>query len=174
MKLKDGVNLIAAGVTKNANPQKWADLGCGSGFFSNVLAQLLPSESSITGVDTSYQTFQILTERSIDFSFRQADFTQDGFELEILDGILIANALHYVRDKRQFIANSLDWFREGARFIIVEYDTRDANQWVPFPLPFDELPMYFDPSQFNIEKIGERSSIFDQSKIYAATIASKP
>ncbi|MCH7411381.1 class I SAM-dependent methyltransferase [Belliella sp. DSM 111904] len=143
-------------------------------FFSYVLAQLLPSESSITGVDTSYEAFQILNERSIDFSFLQADFTRNGFELENLDGILIANALHYVRDKSQFIKNSLEWFRQGARFIIVEYDTRHANQWVPFPLPFDELPMYFDPNQFNIEKIGERSSIFDQSKIYAVTITSKP
>jgi hypothetical protein len=54
-----------------------------------------------------------------------------------LDGIVMANALHFVRFEHQAevltrICGYLRW--PGGRFIIVEYNAQSGNIWVPYPV----------------------------------------
>jgi SAM-dependent methyltransferase len=57
-----------------------------------------------------------------------------------LDGILLANALHFVRDAERVLTRLVEHLRPGGRAIVVEYDRRGASQWVPFPIPASRWP----------------------------------
>jgi len=90
---EEAVSFIKNAVRSN-HLQYWADLGCGGGTFTKALSAVLPTGSAITAVDREKQRLEIE-----DVNFIRANFENDELQLEELDGILIANALHYVSDK---------------------------------------------------------------------------
>ena len=60
-------------------------------------------------------------------------------DLPELDGVVIANALHYVPYEHQasVLAGIASRVKAGGTMVVVEYDRRDANRWVPYPITFD-------------------------------------
>ena len=46
----------------------------------------------------------------------ESDFVHDDLNLENLDGILMANALHFVRHKKSFIEKMIPYFRDPRRY----------------------------------------------------------
>ena len=52
------------------------------------------------------------------------------------DGVLAANSLHFVRDRRPTLAAIRAALRPGGRLLVVEYDADAGNQWVPHPFSF--------------------------------------
>ncbi len=93
------------------------------------------------------------------------------FSSKELDGILMANSFHYVKDKSRLIERLQSFLKSDGMFLIVEYDTGKANRWVPYPLSFENLTLLFENNGFSlIEKVGERSSIFGPQKMYASVI----
>src|SRR5260370_14756439 len=89
----DLVGLLRDGV--DAKGGRWADLGAGEGAFTLALADLLGPGSHITAVDKDGGAL-----RSIGHGIetRVADFTK-GLDLHALDGVVMANSLHFVRNK---------------------------------------------------------------------------
>jgi SAM-dependent methyltransferase len=67
--------------------------------------------------------------------YRQADFTRP-LDLSELDGIVMANSLHFVRRKEPVLAAVRGWLRPGGRLVLVEYDADRGNPWVPHPLSY--------------------------------------
>ena len=65
-----------------------------------------------------------------------ADFTQP-LDLPALDGVVMANSLHFERDKARVLRRVIGYLRPGGRFILVEYDADRGNSWVPHPISFD-------------------------------------
>jgi len=65
-----------------------------------------------------------------------ADFTRR-IELADLDGIVMANSLHFVEDKTRVLALVRSYLKPGGRLILVEYDSDRGNAWVPHPLSFE-------------------------------------
>lgn len=173
MDLADAIQLIANLHHDTSRAESWADLGCGSGLFTCALANLLPPESIIYAVDKAPVTLHrqpFPENRSI--LTRQLDFETDGLPFHNLDGILMANALHYVGDKASFLEKAKASLKETGRFLIVEYDTNVPNPWVPFPVKFSELGNLFKKTGFKtVQKLGERLSIYGRAKLYAAIIA---
>ena len=86
-------------------PQRWADLGCGTGTFTCALAELLPSGSTITAMDRDAKTLQQVPEQhgGTRIVKQVGDFIQDALPSTDLDGILLANALHFVRHQADLI-----------------------------------------------------------------------
>jgi ubiquinone/menaquinone biosynthesis C-methylase UbiE len=117
----------------------WADLGCGDGIFTAALYGLLQPGSQIYAVDNNRRALEALS-RNFAESYPQAalqpvlaDFTRP-LTLPPLDGLLMANSLHFVREKKPVLAGLVKLLKPGGRLMVVEYNTRRGNAAVPYPL----------------------------------------
>lgn len=135
----DHVALIRRGV--EGTGAVWADIGSGSGAFTLALADVLGAGATIHSVDRDEaalrQQADALAARFPEVALRQyvADFSRP-LALPALDGIVMANSLHFVRDKQAVLGGILAHLRVGGRFVLVEYDAEQGNQWVPHPLSY--------------------------------------
>lgn len=162
----EAIQLIQAGIPKESQAKSWVDLGSGNGTFTKALAQLLADGSTILAVDQEYHTIKSPNDQ-VTVNFLQADFTKADLP-NSLDGILIANALHYVKDQLQFLTSIKNQLKSNGRLIIIEYDSAKSNAWVPYPVTFQKLKDLLVQSGFShVQKIGERNSIYNTSKMYA-------
>lgn len=151
---------------KDPAPATWADLGSGSGVFTRALASLLPGGSGIFAVDTDKAALEKIPQDGI-ISTIIADFTQP-IKLPALNGILMANSIHYVSDKTSFLALAKQYLQPGAHLLMVEYDMVKGNPWVPYPLGFSAMQDLLLQAGFTApEKIGERRSVYNRSIMYS-------
>ncbi|MGH2515374.1 MAG: class I SAM-dependent methyltransferase [Ktedonobacterales bacterium] len=136
----DHVGLIRDGIA-SASVGVWADLGSGWGAFTLALADLLGPGSQIYSVDRDRGSLrdQERAMRSrfpaIAVTYLTADFTQP-LDLPPLDGIVMANSLHFQRDKDAVLQLVRGYLKPGGRLVVVEYNTDHGNPWVPFPLSY--------------------------------------
>jgi hypothetical protein len=170
MQLPEAISLIQKGIVPHSSPQTWADLGAGKGLFSEALFSILLPGSTIHAVDLHNQP-NLQHHPSI--IFHQADFVKDKLSVPTLDGILMANSLHYVQQQVACIQQLKTHLRNCAGvFILIEYDTDIGNQWVPYPVSFARAQTIFGNAGYSkIEKIGERPSMYRRDSIYAALIS---
>jgi SAM-dependent methyltransferase len=168
----DHVRLIEAGIGRNGGGV-WADFGAGSGAFTLALRDVAGPEVEIIAVDRddgSLRTLQAEMDRSFPdtrLAVLRADFTAE-LDLPPLDGILSANAIHYLRDQTTLLRNWRDYLKPGGRLVIVEYDTDHGNRWVPYPLSFASFGRVAQAAGFAAPTlIGRRPSRF-LGEFYAA------
>jgi ubiquinone/menaquinone biosynthesis C-methylase UbiE len=170
MKVTEAISLIEGAIPEKRSNTIWADLGCGSGLFTVALSKLIGDGSRIYAVDKEMQRTEFPLAKA-DIEFVKLDFISNPFPFSHLDGILMANSLHYVKNKIPFIEKLKTHLKPAGQLIIVEYDTDTPNQWVPYPLTFDKLKQLFSANGFNdIEKTGERKSIYRTGRMYACSI----
>lgn len=112
----------------------WADLGAGDGNFTAALRTLLPG-AGLTAVDRDRGALDRLARRMPDVTVLAADF-RTPLPLAGLDGVLMANALHFVRDKLPVLDLVRGYLRPGGRLVVVEYGADRGNPWVPHPFSF--------------------------------------
>src|SRR5688500_3903501 len=99
MQLSTAVNLIKDGV-ENTAPQNWADLGAGRGLFTGALSTLLES-GKIIAVDKDEAALKTIRidNTAVKLELLRTDLLEVGFTNGSLDGILMANSIHYIKDK---------------------------------------------------------------------------
>jgi ubiquinone/menaquinone biosynthesis C-methylase UbiE len=171
MKLKTAINLIEKGVSASITTQVWADLGAGAGLFSNALAAILPPGSTIYAVDKDATSLNSLeAPDNIVLKKIETDFSSTSFQTEKLDGLLMANSLHFVSDKSVVLLRLRNLLKATGRIILIEYDTSESNRWVPYPISYVTLQKLFKSSFSSIEKIGETKSMYGRADIYSALI----
>ena len=171
MNHNDHVDLLRGGV---GSPQGvWADLGCGSGAFTLALAELLDAQSVIYAVDIDEHALSDLRRRARlrfpdhDIRTLQADFTQP-LGLPPLDGIVMANSLHFHKEKAPIVLAVRELLKPAGRLILIEYNVDRGNPWVPYPISFDTWRELSLRCGFgSIEKIGAKPSSFLR-EIYAS------
>jgi ubiquinone/menaquinone biosynthesis C-methylase UbiE len=129
----DLVALLRGGVTTKGG--RWADLGAGDGAFTLALADLLGPSAQITAIDKDGSVLRRLGAASGSIATVVADFTRP-MTLSGLDGVVMANSLHFVRDKAPVLASVREMLRPGGTLIVVEYETDKGNPWVPHPFSF--------------------------------------
>lgn len=174
MRLSEAISLIQNGHFSGQESSRWADLGCGSGLFTFALANLLSAGSTVYAVDKNPVNFDVrLQPASIRILSMQLDFEKDALPFQHLDGILMANSLHYVLDKPALISKLSGVLKPNGRFLIVEYDTDTPVQhWVPYPVSFQSLVKLFEDAGYKtVRKLGERPSVFGRAEMYAALIS---
>jgi ubiquinone/menaquinone biosynthesis C-methylase UbiE len=133
----DLVRMIQDGVA----PGVWADLGSGLGAFTMALADLLGPGGRIVSVDRDGGALRRQREAmaarfpATAVEYVQADFGR-GLDLPALDGVVMANSLHFARRKSPVLALVRRALRPGGRLVLVEYDADRGNPWVPHPLSY--------------------------------------
>jgi ubiquinone/menaquinone biosynthesis C-methylase UbiE len=135
MDRSDLIALLRAGVTTKGG--RWADLGAGDGAFTFALAELLGPGAQISAVDRDSGSLKRLASAADGAPIETvvADFTRP-LNLSGLDGVVMANSLHFVREKAPVLASVRDTLRPGGILILVEYETDKGNPWVPHPFSF--------------------------------------
>jgi ubiquinone/menaquinone biosynthesis C-methylase UbiE len=121
----------------------WADLGAGSGAFTLALRELLGPGGVVYAVDKDKRSLDSLARayRSRfgdmqDLHLVPADFTRD-LDLPPLDGMVMANSLHYFKDKEKVLRHVRTFLKPGGALLLVEYNVDSGNLWVPHPLTFE-------------------------------------
>src|ERR1700759_633076 len=167
MELQEAISLIQTDELIQDSQKTWADLGCGSGLFTRALTSQLYPGSTVYAVDKNLSSFNKKSfPTQVNIKAIESDFVKDDLNLVNLDGILMANAFHFVRDKKSFIKKIAPYFSNAPLFLFVEYDTNLPNPWVPYPKSFDSLRKLFNELGFSvIKKINEKKSLYRAGKM---------
>lgn len=169
----DHVALIQDGI-----PQKggiWADFGSGTGAFTLALAECIGPSGHIYSIDQKSSSLrqqeQVMNGRfpQNHVTYITADYTRP-LDLPLLNGIIIANALHFQRRKDGIVRQLYSYLRPGGRLILVEYNVDRGNLWVPHPLSFQTWQTMANRNGFiETQLLAARPSRF-LHEIYAAMI----
>ncbi|HRK55783.1 MAG TPA: class I SAM-dependent methyltransferase [Cyclobacteriaceae bacterium] len=162
----DARQLIEAAIP-NKTTATWADLGCGAGTFTYAVAELLGDGSKVWAVDKLTQ-YLGAKRGEVEIEFLQADIERQELPLKALDGIIIANTLHYIKDQADFLQHLRSYLKDTGKLILVEYDTERSNQWVPFPVTYEMAQALLSNAGFkDVSQIGEHPSSFRNEMIFA-------
>lgn len=177
VRIRDAVEMISGGdggAIGTTEPATWADLGCGDGTFTRALAHLLSPGSVVHAVDVDDEALAGMAaeQNRVTIVTHHADFMRRPWPFdERLDGILMANSLHYVRDQETFVRECDARLNADGRFIIVEYDFDRPNRWVPYPVSRHRLTALFAAAGYSSPVwLGSRPSVYQRGEMYAALI----
>jgi ubiquinone/menaquinone biosynthesis C-methylase UbiE len=137
----DHVALLARGI-RESEGGVWADLGAGTGAFTLALADLIGPHGIIHAIDrdggalTELRRAFVSAVPRAELRVQVADFTRR-LDLADLDGVVMANSLHFVEDKLPVLALVRGYLKPGGRLLIVEYESDRGTPWVPHPLSFE-------------------------------------
>ena len=121
----------------------WADLGAGAGAFTLALRELVGLAADIYAVDKDNRNLRELDRTHRDHFGNSnhlhivvQDFARP-FEMPALDGIMMANSLHFFKDKERILRHVRDFLKPNGALLLVEYNVDSGNPWVPYPLSFE-------------------------------------
>ena len=144
MEHAEHVNLIRRGIppADSAAPGcTWADFGSGRGAFTLALAELIQPGGTIFSIDKDESALKIQKQQmrarfpEVQVNYLKASYTHR-LELPALDGIVAANTLHFIRDKKPVLDLLFSYLKPHGRMILVEYNIENGNYAVPYPLPY--------------------------------------
>ncbi len=137
----DHVNLLKPADIKPGG--SWADLGAGSGAFTFATRELTGSTASIYAVDKDRASLNQLEQAyrtrfgdSQNLHLIVGDFSRT-LNIPPLDGIVMANSLHFFKDKEKILRHVSSYLKPNGMLLIVEYNVDAGNLWVPYPFSFE-------------------------------------
>jgi ubiquinone/menaquinone biosynthesis C-methylase UbiE len=152
-------------------PANWADLGCGTGTFTRALAELVGVGSNIHAVDRDARALASIpaTHEGARIITYHADFDAFALAPASLDGVLLANSLHYVRTPAALLDRVARALTRLGRCILVEYDIETPiAPWVPFPLSMKAArDLFRDAGLPVLEPLTTRPSLYGRGPLYS-------
>jgi len=121
----------------------YADFGAGSGAFTLALRELVGLDSTIYAVDKDRASLNQLdtVHRARFNSTRNLILLPNDFsrplDIPPLDGIVMANSLHFFKDKEKILQHVCEFLKPNGALLTVEYNVDSGNMWVPYPLTFE-------------------------------------
>lgn len=170
---RDHLDLLREGVESPGGV--WGEFGSGRGAFTLALAELVGPKGVIYSVDRNSQSLneqarliqRRFSDQAPEMHYLSADYTNH-ISLPRLDGLVIANALHFQRDKEDTLKLCFEYLRPGGILILVEYNIDKGNHWVPHPISYHSWQSLARNSGFvNTRLLGTKSSSFLR-EIYSA------
>jgi SAM-dependent methyltransferase len=175
----DAVEFLAA-----AGPWRgsWADIGAGTGTFTRALAELIGPQGTVLAIDRETSSIAELARiagRIDRTAARVSALRGDMHDLSAivelqpahLDGVLFANVLHFTSEPEAVLAQTAERLRSDGRIVVVEYDRRTPNPWVPHPLPFDRLADVAGRAGLGAPREVARQPSAFHSEMYCAALA---
>jgi len=98
-----------------------------------------------------------------------ADFTSLS-GLSNLDGVLMANSLHFQRNAGEVLRRVSEWLAPGGSLVIVEYDIELPSPWVPYPVPFRRLVKIADAAGLGPVRLVETRPSRYHRRVYSAVM----
>ncbi len=167
----DHVNLLRGGIDRAGGA--WADLGAGAGAFTLALADLVGPGAEIHAVDRDASALHA-NGRAMAAGFPRARVHYDAADFTLplalppLDGIVMANALHFQSNQDDVVRRVRGYLRPGGRLLIVEYNIERGNFAVPHPVPYSRWARLARDAGFaHTELLARRPSRFLR-EIYSA------
>lgn len=168
MQINEAIDLIRGGVMKKEGI--WADLGAGTGLFTQALQAIL-EEGKVYAVDKSpHALWRLDRHEQVPMEIVEADFSKP-LDLPPLDGIIMANALHYIEEPLSVLSHLLPLLKLGGQFILLEYETTQPNPpWIPYPIPSQRFHQIAEQAGLSSpQEIGRIASRYGHNHIYAAS-----
>jgi ubiquinone/menaquinone biosynthesis C-methylase UbiE len=119
---------------------KVADLGCGSGTFTEMLRQ---KDYDVTGVDLCPKLVTLGQNKYPGLNLIEGDVELLPFETGSYDGVLLSGLVHHFPDPRKCAAETFRILKPGGRFMAF-----DPNRMNPF------MYLYRDPSSPFYSSVG--------------------
>jgi ubiquinone/menaquinone biosynthesis C-methylase UbiE len=172
----DALELLRAAVPA-AEGEVWADLGAGTGVFTRALAALVGSAGRVIAVDRDARALAAVRGRaaagvSAAIEVVVGDVTKP-LALPVLDGVVMANVLHFVADAAGVLARVATLLRPGGRLVLMEYEGRRPGPWSPYPVGFARFVELAEGAGFTPPRIVVRRPSRYGGEIYVA-VADRP
>jgi ubiquinone/menaquinone biosynthesis C-methylase UbiE len=178
MNHNDHVNLL-----RPANlPQggAWADFGAGDGAFTLALRELVGLDATIYAVDKSRASLKELesSHRARFDANRNLIPLKDDFSLSLdlppLDGIVMANSLHFFKDKERILRHVRGALKPNGTLLLVEYNVDVGNMWVPYPISFNVCRVLVKRAGFTEPKLLAKAPSRFLKEFYSAVAYREP
>ena len=147
----DHVNLLRNGIPGPGGV--WADFGAGRGAFTLALADLIGPTGDIHAIDQDRNALQANARNmcarfpDLRVEYEVGDYTRS-LPLPPLDGIVMANTLHFQRDQPTVVRHCRRYLRPGGRLLLVEYNLNRAHGAVPHPVAYPRWCRLADDAGF--------------------------
>jgi ubiquinone/menaquinone biosynthesis C-methylase UbiE len=173
----DHVNLLrGAGLSPGGT---WADLGAGTGAFTLALRELVGPDAVIYAVDRDRSSLTKLRgayERRFgeasSLQILQVDF-HALLGLPPLDGVLMANSLHFFKDRTAVLSQVRGLIKPGGMLLLVEYNVDRGNPWVPYPLSFGTFKSLANAAGFEEPRLVSTHPSSFLREFYAASAGTR-
>lgn len=137
MKDADALELLRAAVPA-ADGEVWADLGAGTGVFTRALASLVGPAGRVVAVDRDARALAALRRAAEGGPAGAVEVVagdvRQPLALPPLDGVVMANVLHFVADPAAVLSRVGTMLKPGGRLVVIEYEGRRPGPWTPYPV----------------------------------------
>ena len=168
MELIQAINFLDPAIPKQK--EVWADIGAGTGTFTLALDQLLAKGSTIYSLDKDPSALYSLELKRCTLQVKAQDFDEP-FDLPMMDGIIMANTLHYSPHPISTLNNLLKILRPKGQFILIEYELDHARPpWIPYPITFQQFCSIAAEVSFSLPiELGRLPSAYGNNYMYLAS-----
>ena len=106
------------------------DLGCGTGFMADILAERVGPEGKVTAVDLDKDRLRIAQKRYGErFNIEFLDGSTENFPSGPYDTVFSTFVMHWVKDKESAFRNVYKHLKVGGRFAILCSETCPSIFW---------------------------------------------